>query len=379
MSDLVFLTQGGLILAKVIVADENEGRRTLLANTLEREGFDITRAGTLRQAEGTALATMPEVVLIDGEWKAGDAIDAAQRLMSDPEFAFKCRIVVLSRNSGQEYMVSAAKAGIAEVIAKPIDMNILIQQLKKHARKQFVPPPADVEGPSSGGGSFDVAMLMGDSTWALPMLKGLVGPEKINPGFIDEILVQMDEEGIEVQDMFDPSTMAAMLRIALNNLVQSVDPNSLPSNQEQDDGMQSNQATSTTLNEITKSETLGSGNARSSKLKGGMTTMEEILEQQAESLELEVAEVMDEVLNEKPDLVALRPEEELFGVDPEVLKMTRLTNELVYELMWNLGRPGNVEDITLITQIEDVTQMLSDVLDSFPTVDNILGIAEEEE
>ena len=130
---------------------------------------------------------MPEVVLIDGEWKAGDAIDAAQRLMSDPEFAFKCRIIVLSRNSGQEYMISAAKAGIAEVITKPIDMNILIQQLNKHARKQFVPPPADVEGPNSGGGSFDVAMLMGDSTWALPMLKGLVGPEKINPGFIDEI------------------------------------------------------------------------------------------------------------------------------------------------------------------------------------------------
>ena len=96
------------------MADENEGRRTLLANTLEREGFDITRAGTLRQAEGTALATMPEIVLMDGEWNSGDAIDAAQRLMSDPEFAFKCRIVVLARNSSQEYLVSAAKAGISE-------------------------------------------------------------------------------------------------------------------------------------------------------------------------------------------------------------------------------------------------------------------------
>ena len=107
--------------------------------------------------------------------------------------------------------------------------------------------------------------------------------------------------------------------------------------------------------------------------------MEDILEQQAESLEHEVAEIMDDVLDEKPDLVALRPEEELFGVDPEVLKLTRLTNELVYELMWSLGRPGAVEDITLITQIEDVTQMVSDVLDSFPTVDNIVGIDDEEE
>ena len=37
-------------------------------------GYDVTRAGTLRQAEGTALATMPEIVLIDGEWKL-DATD----------------------------------------------------------------------------------------------------------------------------------------------------------------------------------------------------------------------------------------------------------------------------------------------------------------
>ena len=44
---------------KLIVADENEGRRNLLANTLERAGYEVTRAGTLRQAEGTALATMP--------------------------------------------------------------------------------------------------------------------------------------------------------------------------------------------------------------------------------------------------------------------------------------------------------------------------------
>ena len=365
-------------MAKVIVADENEGRRTLLANTLEREGFDITRAGTLRQAEGTALATMPEIVLIDGEWKLGDAIDASQRLMSDPEFAFKCRIVILSRNSSQDYLISAAKAGVSEVIAKPIDMNVLIQQLNKHGRKQFVPPPADVDGPNSGGGSFDVSMLMGDSTWALPMLKGLVGPEKINPTFIDEILVQMDEEGIEVQDMFDPSTMAAMLRIALNNLVQDVDPSQLTPDSIEKPQSESLRETSST-GESNQGQTLGSGNAKSTKLKRGMTTMENILEQQAQDLAQEVSVVMDEILDEKPELVALRPKDELFGVDPEILKLTRLTNELVFELMWNLGRPGTVEDLTLVTQIEDLTQMLNDVLDSFPTIQSIDGIEDAEE
>ena len=61
-----------------------------------------------------------------------------------------------------------------------------------------------------------------------------------------------------------------------------------------------------------------------------------------------------------------------------ILKLTRLTSELVYDLMWNLGRPGTVDDVTLITQIEDITEMVGDVLSSFPTVDAIDGIDEEE-
>ena len=360
---------GGVkIVAKVIVADENEGRRTLLANTLEREGFDITRAGTLRQAEGTALAIMPEIVLLDGDWKSGDAIDASQRLMSDPEFAFKCRIVILSRTSGQEYLTSAAQAGVSEVISKPIDMSLLIEQLNKHARKQFIPPPADVAGPNSGGGSFDVSMLMGDSTWALHMLKGLVSPEKINPGFIDEILVQMDEEGLEVNDSFDTSTMANMLRIALNHLVQDVSPDDIPVEAKSPEETEQ-KGDAPSFGNMSRGKTLGSGAGPSKPRKPRMTSMEEILEKQADSIGDEVISKMDGILDEMPDLVALKSDEELFGIDLEVLKLTKLTTEVVHDLMWSLGRPGAVSDVTLITQIEDAAQMLSDVLEALPEVE----------
>ena len=353
-------------MAKVIVADENEGRRTLLANTLEREGFDITRAGTLRQAEGTALAIMPEIVLMDGDWKSGDAIDASQRLMSDPEFAFKCRVVILSRNSGPEYLTSAAQAGVSEVIAKPIDMSLLIEQLNKHARKQFVKPPAEVAGPGGGGGSFDVSMLMGDSTWALPMLKGLVSPEKINPGFIDEILVQMNEEGLEVSETVDTSMMANMLRIALNHLVQDVSPEDLPK-ANLDPSQQQEEVQS--YGDMSRGNTLGSGAGPSIPRKPRMTSMEEILEKQADSLGDEVVSKMDEILDEMPELVAIKRDEDLFGIDLEVLKLTKLTTEVVHDLMWSLGRPGAVSDVTLITQIEDAAQMLSDVLGALPVVE----------
>lgn len=338
------------------MADENEGRRNLLAGTLERAGYDITRAGTLRQAEGTALATMPEIVLIDGEWNTGDAIDASQRLMSDPEFAFKCRIVILSRNSSEDYLVSAARAGVNEVITKPVDMNKLLTQLEKHSKKQFVPPPADVAqaAGTGGGGTFDVSMVMSDGKWALPMLKGIVTPEKINVDFINEILTQLGEEGIDVEEGLDPSLMSNVLRVALNNIVNDLDmPEDSPSGN----------VVGAALPSAKKSATLGSKSS-SSKLGGG--SMEEILQTQAEGIASDIENIMDKILDEKPDLIALIPDENQVVIDPAVLEFTRLVAETTHELMWDIGRPGNVSDITLRTRIEDVTEMLADVLSSLP-------------
>ena len=303
------------------------------------------------------MATMPEVVLIDGEWKISDAIDASQRLMTDPEFAFKCRIVILSRNTSSDYLTAAARAGVSEVISKPVDMNKLLAQLEKHSRKQFVPPPAEVANATGtgGGGTFDVSMVMSDGKWALPMLKGIVTPEKINVDFINEILAQLGEEGIEVEEGLDPSLMSNMLRIALNSIVSDMDPN------------ESNQApTGQSLPTAKKSATLGS---KSGGKKVGGSSMEEILQNQADGIASDIEGMMDDILDEKPDMVALLPDREQVVIDPAVLKFTKLVAETAHELMWDIGRPGNVSDLTLMTRIEDVTEMLGDVISSLPKGD----------
>lgn len=365
-------------MAKVIVADENEGRRNLLANSLEREGFDVTRASTLRQAEGTALATMPEVVLMEGEWSTGYVIDASQRLMSDPEFAFKCRIVVLSRNNSDDYLMSAAKAGIAEVMSKPIDMPTLIEQIGKHSRKQFVAPPADVESSLGGGGSFDVGMMMGDGKWALPMLKGLVSPEKINSDFISEIMQQLGQEGVEVDEEVDLSMMSSMLRLAMNKLVgeasegqqQEGEPAQSGDSEAVDKSAKKNEKSAVpSFKQISKGgKTLGAGAKPSNKLTTNYS-MEDILQNQADDLEDEIVQIMDSILDEEPDYITIHQEQFMEKIDPQVLKMTKLTMEIIHELMWSLGRPGAVSDLTLMTQIEDAAKLTKEVLESLPEVE----------
>ena len=91
----------------VLIADEQDGRRSLLASSIERHGFEVTRISTLRQCEGTALATMPDVVLVDGTWATGDPLSSCSRLTSDPEFALKSRIVLLSKQSDEDHLMAA--------------------------------------------------------------------------------------------------------------------------------------------------------------------------------------------------------------------------------------------------------------------------------
>ncbi len=299
----------GSQMPKIIVSDENEGRRNLLANTLEREGFEVTRGSTLRQTEATALATMPEVVVIDDEWKSGDAIDSAQRLMADPEFAFKCRIVMLSKNTGKEYMVVAAKAGINEVLGKPLNMTRLIDQIWKHSKKQFVPPPADVDRGANTDGTFSLNVGAGDGSIALPMLQSLLGPETINEEFVNTIMARLTDKNIDIGEEIDNSALSEVLKIAFDQLL-------LEDSDSDGEGV--------TYDSIKSAPKLGSGTKQSEKgkrlTKGG--TMEEVLQNQADQIAADVEQKMDEILEELPEKITFAQEDEHISVDPEVLKMT---------------------------------------------------------
>ena len=114
--------------------------------------------------------------------------------------------------------------------------------------------------------------------------------------------------------------------------------------------------------------TLGGGAKPSTKLKPS-SSMEDILQNQADNIEGEIIEIMDSILEEEPDFIAIHEDEFKVKIDPQVLKMTKLTTEIVHDLMWSLGRPGAVSDLTLMTQIEDAAKLTREVLDSLPELE----------
>ena len=326
-------------MASIIVADEQEGRRNLLAGTLEREEYSVTRAGTLRQCEGTALATMPDVVLIDGEWKTGDAIDAASRLSSDPEFALKCRIVILSSNVGEEYLISAAKAGVSEVLAKPVDMNKLLVQLDKHAKKLFVEPPADIRT-GTGSGFFEVSVSPGDPSWSLPILQELLGEGAIDTAFVDDLVSRMDED-IEIGH----DVLERLLRMAFDDLILGAEVSV-----EIDEDMTDEER------EVAISAAKAERRSR----------LIDAMESQADVIEGELDEQLERLLDPPEEVAILTEFTGMVPVDPNTLRMTKLSLEIIRDLFWDMGVPVREHLGMYSTQLEDAQQMVVDCLEALP-------------
>ena len=368
--------------SRIIVADENEGRRNLLANTFERSGMQVTRTSTLQQMQGTALSVMPEVVLLEAEWAGQDIFDVCQQLNSNPQFKTQTRIVVLSRTTSPDYLQQAAMSGVAEVIAKPIDMNFLISQLQRHMQKQFVPPPAQVmpQGQPSTGGMFGAPMPMSQATqiqdteWAMPMLKQLVEGGKVNDEMIADIYASLEEDGIISSDEEEAPQLSVYvlqnaLRFALNNLVGATPTQSeTPKQSKESDDENTSPQTSNqpTIESLTRKNKLGQSPSVGSTLADAGGSMEDILQKQADDIARDVEQTMDKILEEQPEFVAILEDDERVPVDPEVLNLSRLTYDYLESLFEQLLRKGAVSDISLLTQIEDGATMIRDVLSSLP-------------
>lgn len=368
------LSTEGMRIASIIIADENQGRRNLLANTFEREGYEVTRLGTLTQTQATASAVLPDVLLMEGEWAQGSALDVCQALSGLPRFRTATRMVVLSRTTAPDFLSSAAMAGVAEVIGKPVDMNQLIGQIGRHAAKQFVPPPAELSAPQGGGvfgggQRFDVGMTMNDSQWALPMLRRLVEAGNIDNEFVASIREEMggsqsdDDEEAELS----AEAMTTMVRLALNRLVGSQDPAEAASLGSTESAANDDAAPNVpSFPTINKGATLGEGAAPTLGQGNMNSSMEDILEKQANDIARQVESDMEGILSEAPDYVALLEEDDQVGIDPETLALTRLTAQVLHELMEALKRPGALSDLTLLTQVEDASSMAADMLDALP-------------
>lgn len=114
----------------VLIVDDNEHLREILASILRYSGYETVEAGTGTQAIQKAAAAHPNVILLDLDLPDIKGMDVARKIKKTPAMAH-IPIIACSASSGWEWRDEALRAGMVEYLQKPISfaaMKAIIDQ-----------------------------------------------------------------------------------------------------------------------------------------------------------------------------------------------------------------------------------------------------------
>ena len=108
---------------RVVIADDEPGARTALAEMLAEEGFDVVgQAGDGEQVVAMAQALRPDLVIIDVELGKKNGIDAAGEINSEKI----APVVMISGDSHRDLVARARDAGAVGYLSKPLSRSSLL-------------------------------------------------------------------------------------------------------------------------------------------------------------------------------------------------------------------------------------------------------------
>jgi len=116
---------------KILIVDDNEHLRQILASILRFSGYEISEAATGTQAIEKAVSAKPNLILLDLDLPDMTGAAAAQAICKDQRTA-GIPIVGCSAFLGLEWREVALRAGMVDYLEKPISaaaIEAVVEQL----------------------------------------------------------------------------------------------------------------------------------------------------------------------------------------------------------------------------------------------------------
>jgi CheY-like chemotaxis protein len=115
---------------KVLIVDDNEHLRQLLASILRFSGYEISEAATGTLAIEIAVSAKQHLFLMDIDLPDITGADAAQAIRKDPRTAH-IPIVGCSAHLGWEFREAALRAGMIDFLVKPLDATVIRAKIEE--------------------------------------------------------------------------------------------------------------------------------------------------------------------------------------------------------------------------------------------------------
>jgi CheY-like chemotaxis protein len=114
---------------RILVADDNETNRDILATRLEANGYEVLHAGDGEQALAVTREHRPDLILLDIMMPKLDGIEVCRRLKADATLPFTPIVLVTAKAESSD-VVEGLDAGADEYLTKPIDQKALVARVR---------------------------------------------------------------------------------------------------------------------------------------------------------------------------------------------------------------------------------------------------------
>ena len=116
-------------MTKILLVEDNELNRDMLARRLTRKGYDVVIAVDGRQAVEMAAAETPDLVLMDMSLPVLTGWEATRLLKGDPATS-SVPVIALTAHALAEDRERALEAGCDDYDTKPVDLERLLGKIE---------------------------------------------------------------------------------------------------------------------------------------------------------------------------------------------------------------------------------------------------------
>jgi len=106
----------------VLIVDDEEGMRMALGDFLEREGWSVLAAVSGEQAWDLHARGKTNLVLCDWDMPGVDGLELCRRVRAVPRAAYTYFVLMTGLRLTRDRVHEAMRAGIDDVLAKPLDL-----------------------------------------------------------------------------------------------------------------------------------------------------------------------------------------------------------------------------------------------------------------
>ena len=135
---------------RVLIVDDTDASRHMLADALISLGFDVSLASNGLDALSVASAVSPDLIMMDIRMPVMDGLEAMRRMQQIDDLR-KIPVIAVSAGVTDEERADCSKAGVKAFLVKPIDIISLLDQMEKilgltwiREDKRTIAPPVDI-------------------------------------------------------------------------------------------------------------------------------------------------------------------------------------------------------------------------------------------